>query len=72
MYKTHQLLLSYLCYTTNMKGLMTICITVGGLLGGWIGQMMDHGNGLGGWSLVLGTVGSLVGIWAAIKLKDYI
>lgn len=55
-----------------MKGLMLICITVGGIIGGWIGTMMDHGNGLGGWSLLLGTVGSLVGIWAAIKINDYI
>lgn len=50
---------------------MTVCITVGGIIGGWIGTVMDHGNGLGGWSLVLGTVGSLAGIWAAYKINQY-
>lgn len=55
-----------------MKGIIWIGITVGGLIGGGIGTMLDHGNGLGGWSLTLSTVGSLAGIWAAVKLKDYI
>lgn len=50
-----------------MKSLIFLGITIGGLIGGWLGSMLDHGNSLGGWSLLLGTVGSLAGIWAAVK-----
>jgi len=55
-----------------MKGLIFLGVTIGGLIGGWIGTMLDHGNGLGAWSIILSTVGSLVGIWAAIKANQYI
>jgi len=51
-----------------MKKLIYLGITVGGLVGGWIGTILDKGNGLGPWSLALGTVGSLAGIWAGYKL----
>jgi uncharacterized membrane protein YeaQ/YmgE (transglycosylase-associated protein family) len=53
-----------------MKGLMWLNITLGGLVGGWIGSLLDHGNGLGLWSLLFGTVGSLVAIWLTIRLSD--
>lgn len=43
-------------------------IFVGGFVGGIIGTWLDHGNGLGGWTLLLSTVGSLGGIWAGYKL----
>lgn len=55
-----------------MKMMIWIGITIGGLLGGWIGSMVDHGNMLGGWSIMLSLIGSLAGIWAAIKLDEYI
>lgn len=45
-----------------------IGITIGGLIGSWLGGMLDHGNWLGGWSLLLGTVGSLVGLWIGYKV----
>jgi uncharacterized membrane protein YeaQ/YmgE (transglycosylase-associated protein family) len=50
-----------------MKAMIFVGITIGGIVGGWIGSLLDHGNSLGGWSLLLGTVGSLVGIWVVIK-----
>lgn len=50
-----------------MKLFIFIGVTVGGILGGWLGSIMDHGNGLGGWSILLSTVGSFVGIWAGYK-----
>jgi len=53
-----------------MKSLIWIGITIGGLVGGWIGTTLDHGNGLGGWSLLLGTVGSFVGLWVGYKIAD--
>jgi len=30
---------------------------------------MDHGNWLGGWSIMLGFVGSAFGIWAGYKVS---
>jgi hypothetical protein len=59
-------MLSYI----HMKAMIFLGVTVGGIIGGWIGTVLDHGNGLGGWSLMLGTVGSLVGIWAAVKFSN--
>lgn len=50
-----------------MKTLIWIGITVGGTLGGWVGAAMDHGNWMGGWSILLGAVGSLAGLWVAYK-----
>jgi len=50
-----------------MKTFIWVGIFLGGLLGGWIGSMLDHGNMLCAWSLILSTVGSLVGIWAGIQ-----
>jgi uncharacterized membrane protein YeaQ/YmgE (transglycosylase-associated protein family) len=50
-----------------MKLFIFIGITVGGILGGWLGAMMDGGNSFGGWSILLGTIGSFVGLWAGYK-----
>ena len=55
-----------------MKSMIWIGITLGGLAGGGIGSLIDHGNGFGLWSVVLSVVGSLVGIWAAKWAEDYI
>jgi hypothetical protein len=51
-----------------MKLIIFIGITAGGLLGGWLGSMLDGGNMLGAWSILLSGVGSLAGIWAGYKL----
>jgi len=52
-----------------MKTFIYIGIFVGGLVGGLIGMKLDHGNGLGGWSLLLGgLIGPLVGLWVVFKL----
>lgn len=50
-----------------MKLMITIGILVGGTVFGWFGQLMDHGNWLGGWSILLGTIGSIIGVWAGYK-----
>ena len=46
-------------------------ITIGGTVGGGLGNMLDHqsfwGFGLGGWSILLGGAGSFVGIWIGYK-----
>lgn len=49
---------------------MWIGITVGGTVGGWLGAAMSHGNWLSAWSILLGAVGSLLGIWAAYKINQ--
>jgi len=51
-----------------MKLMIYIGIAVGGTLGSWLGAAMDHGNWFGGWSILLGAVGSLAGIWVGYKL----
>lgn len=55
-----------------MKLMIFIGIAVVGTLGSWLGALMDHGNWLGGWSLLLGTIGSLAGIWVGYKAAQYI
>jgi hypothetical protein len=55
-----------------MKMMIWVGITLGGIIGGWIGSLLDHGNMLGAWSIILSVVGSLVGIWAAVKADSYI
>jgi len=51
---------------------MITFITIGGLIGGWIGAAFDHGNWFGAWSLILSVVGSGAGWWACRVLDDYI
>ena len=55
-----------------MKLLILIGVTVVGTLGGWIGAALDHGNWFGTASLLLGTVGSLLGIWVGYKAGQYL
>jgi hypothetical protein len=50
-----------------MKLMIWVGITVGGLVGSWLGGLMDHGNWLGGWSILLGGMGSLLGVWLGYK-----
>lgn len=45
-----------------------IGIGVFGTIGGWIGASMTDGNWFSGWSLLLGTVGSFVGVWIGFKV----
>jgi hypothetical protein len=50
-----------------MKAMIWTGITCGGLLGSWLGSLLDHGNMLGAWSILFGVVGSLAGIWVTIR-----
>lgn len=41
-------------------------------LGGWLGAALDHGNWLGGWSILFGAIGGFFGIWVGYKIgKNY-
>ena len=46
--------------------------TAGGLIGGWLGSMLDHGNMFGTWGIILSTIGGVVGIWAGYKIGNNI
>lgn len=56
-----------------MKSLIYIGLTIGSLLGGWLGSLIDHNPLFGPWSLTFGTLGALVGIWVGYKIsKNYL
>lgn len=60
------------CTIISMKIAIWIGITVGGTLGSWLGAAMTHGNWMSAWSILLGAVGSIAGIWAGYKIgKEY-
>lgn len=54
-----------------MKLMIFIGITTFGTLGGWLGAAMDHGNWFGAASILIGTIGSLFGVWAGYKAGQY-
>ncbi len=53
-----------------MKTAIFVGVTIFGTIGGWLGAAMDHGNWFGGWSILLSTIGSFVGIWAGYKFAQ--
>ncbi len=56
-----------------MKKLVWLGIFIGGTAGSYLGAVPDHGNWLGGWSILGSLVGSLLGIWAAYQInKNYL
>jgi uncharacterized protein (DUF486 family) len=60
-------LLSPYATLKTMKLVITIGIFVGGTVFGWLGSLLDHGNWLGGWSILLSGAGSILGIWIGYK-----
>ncbi len=50
-----------------MKLSIAISILVFSTIGGFIGQLLDNGNWLGGWGIIFSTLGSFFGIWAGYK-----
>ena len=60
-----------------MKFMISLGIIIGATLGGGIGNLLDHTSffsltNFGGWSILMSTVGSLVGIWAGYKAGQYV
>lgn len=51
-----------------MKFYIYLGITIGGLLGGWLGSILDNGNAFGAWGIILSTVGGLAGLYVGFKL----
>ncbi len=54
-----------------MKLMIGLGIFIVGTFGGWIGSSMSNGNMFSLWSILLSTIGSLVGIWAGYKTAQY-
>ncbi|HWB38613.1 MAG TPA: hypothetical protein VG604_00010 [Candidatus Saccharimonadales bacterium] len=50
-----------------MKLMIFLGVTIVGMIGGWLGALMDNGNWFGGWSILLGAIGSFAGIWVGYK-----
>lgn len=46
-----------------------IFLTIGGLVGGYIGSLLDRGSMLGLWGIICSTVGGLLGIYIAYKMQ---
>ena len=56
-----------------MKTLIYISLTIGSIIGAWIGSLIDHDPLFGPWSLLIGAIGTIVGIWAGYKIgKNYL
>lgn len=54
-----------------MKTAIILGATLGSLILGYLGQLLDNGNWLGGWSILLSSLGSIVGLWVGYKLYKY-
>ena len=54
-----------------MKKAISLGVLIFGSLGGWLGTVIDHGNGFGGWAILLTAIGSFVGIWVGYKIAQY-
>jgi hypothetical protein len=59
------------CYTTVMKLMIIIGMTITGTFFGWIGALFTHGNWFSLFSLALSTIGCLPGIWLGYKIYNY-
>ncbi len=55
-----------------MRIIYSISFLVFGTLFEWLGAIIfDKGNWLGGWSLLLGTIGSIIGIVIGYRINKY-
>ncbi|MCL5112950.1 MAG: hypothetical protein M1554_00495 [Patescibacteria group bacterium] len=55
-----------------MRIIYTISFLAFGTLFEWLGAVLfDKGNWLGGWSLLLSTIGSILGIIIGYKINKY-
>ena len=43
-------------------------IFIGGAIGSWLGALLTHNNYLSGWSIIMGGIGSIAGVYAGYKL----
>jgi len=58
-------------YTDRVKALIYIGLAIGSVVGGWLGSLIDHNPLFGPWSILFGTIGAFVGIWAGYRVSQY-
>ena len=51
------------------KGIITLCASVVGAVGGYL-PVIFGASSFGGWSLLGAFVGGLAGIWAGVKIQQ--
>lgn len=54
------------------KGLVYLSILVFGTIGSYLPSLFGQGGMFSVWGIIGGVIGSIFGIWAAVKLGDYI
>ena len=54
----------------SSKTIITIVMTVGMTIGGFIPWVFGDHSALDGWSILGGLIGGIVGIWAGVKLSQ--
>lgn len=54
-----------------MKIMIYVGASIGGLVGAYIPILFMHANGLSGWSLLGGFIGTIAGIWPGYKIGQY-
>lgn len=52
------------------KAIVYIGASVGGMIGSYLGSLLDHGNLLGVWSILAGGVGGILGIVVVYKIYN--
>lgn len=57
-----------LWYITIVKRSIVLSVLIYSTLFGWLGQEIDKGNWIGGWSIILGTLGAIFGLWVGYKI----
>ena len=51
------------------KKVILLIATIGGIAGGYLPVLFGDNDPLGGWSILCGTLGGLVGIWLGVVLS---
>lgn len=51
------------------KKVLLFFATVGGIIGGYVPVLFGDNEFLDGWSILAGTIGSIVGIWLGVVIS---
>lgn len=54
------------------KKVLLFFATVGGIIGGYVPVLFGDNEFLDGWSILAGTIGSIVGIWLGVVISKRI
>lgn len=55
-----------------MKLVIYVFLTLGSVLGGWLGSLLNNGALLGPWSILFGLIGGLAGVYVGYKINQRI